>query len=295
MRPKVYSCSLFFNEFSLLELKLETLYDLVDYFVISESNITHSGDSKPFLLEENYERFEKYRDKIIYQKLVDTPNNFVDLPFPEPGVKDLYYSLVVQRIRFGDWWDHSIASYGRDTFEKESLIRPLVGVRKHDIILLSDLDEIVRPQALEEILNSFDENETYHFQHDMFYYFLNLQTDEPWHGTIALTMKKFLEKSFCEMRTRKEGKFVSNGGWHFSFMGGANAIKTKIESYGEQSLNTVGVINNIPYAMINALLHGRDLFGRPRNFTVRDINDGTFPRYLVNHQDDIFKGMIYGK
>lgn len=39
----VYDCFTFFNEYELLELRLETLYNAVDYFVISESNKTHAN------------------------------------------------------------------------------------------------------------------------------------------------------------------------------------------------------------------------------------------------------------
>jgi len=42
MKRKIYDCFSFFNELDLLEIRLQELYDHVDYFVISEANKTHS-------------------------------------------------------------------------------------------------------------------------------------------------------------------------------------------------------------------------------------------------------------
>lgn len=288
----VYSCSIFFNELDLLELKLETLKDVVDYFVIIEAFKTHSGIPKPLIFWDNRERFYKFKDKIIHFVSYDTPDDYTNLLPDMSGTKDPFYNLVIKRVNEGNWWDHRIPSYGRDTFEKESLIRPLSICADDDIILLSDTDEIVRPEILEEVINCFDGDKIYHFQHDVFYYYLNLQKDEPWYGTIALSFKKFKEKSFCEMRTNKSGYFVNYGGWHFSFQNGIGAIKLKLESYGEQSLNLEHIKQAIPYSVENAIELGRDLFGRPCKFTQRNINDGTFPKYLVEHQNDIYKGYI---
>lgn len=288
----IYSCSIFFNELDILNLKMETLDDIVDYFVVVEGLKTHSGIPKQPIFWENRWMFEKFRKKIIHFVCYDTPDDYTNLLPDTTDTKDPFYNLVIKRVNDGDWWDHSIPSYGRDTFEKESLIRPLAICSDDDIILLSDTDEIVRPEILEQVIDSFELNKVYHFQHDMFYYYVNLQKDEPWHGTIAVSFETFKKRSFCEMRTNKSGYFVNYGGWHFSFQNGADAVKTKLESYGEQSLNLPHIKEAIPYFIDNALVLGRDLFGRPCKFTLRDVNDGSFPKYLVKHQNDIYKDFI---
>ena len=290
MTGKVYSCSMFFDELDLLELKLETLNSLVDYFVISESPITFSGKEKPLWFLENRERFKKFEDKIIHQVVTDTPNSY--LYIDEDDTKDKHYNLVAQRVNESKWLNHYESHWGRETFQKESLIRPLTNLENHDIILLSDLDEIVRPESLKEVLDDFDYGQLYHFQHDVFYYYLNLQKDEPWIGTIALTFENFLINSFGAMRTYRFGKYIDKGGWHFSFQNGAKAVKRKIESWGHQEFNIDSVKDNLENSIENANLIGKDLFGRNSKFTVRDVNDGTFPQYLVDHQDDIFKSYI---
>ena len=49
---------------SILDVRLNTLNEFVDYFVIVESSFTHKGD--PRKLKFNHKKFEKFKDKIIY-------------------------------------------------------------------------------------------------------------------------------------------------------------------------------------------------------------------------------------
>jgi len=45
---KIFDCFLFFNELELLELRLMTLHDVVDYFVLVEANKTFTDKPKDF-------------------------------------------------------------------------------------------------------------------------------------------------------------------------------------------------------------------------------------------------------
>ena len=65
---KLYDCFQFYNELDLLEIRLTLLYDVVDYFVISETNKSHANNPKILYFEENKHKFEKFLDKIIYIK-----------------------------------------------------------------------------------------------------------------------------------------------------------------------------------------------------------------------------------
>ena len=66
---KIYDCFTFYNEYDLLELRLKEHFDYVDYFVIAEANKTHQGRDKEFLLEQNWDRYKDFHDKIIHIKL----------------------------------------------------------------------------------------------------------------------------------------------------------------------------------------------------------------------------------
>ena len=41
---KIFDCFTFYNELDILELRLKEHWDHVDYFVISEANLTHQGN-----------------------------------------------------------------------------------------------------------------------------------------------------------------------------------------------------------------------------------------------------------
>ena len=54
---KIFDSFRFFNELEILEIRFNILYDVVDYFVITESPYTTMGDSKPLYYWENRDRF----------------------------------------------------------------------------------------------------------------------------------------------------------------------------------------------------------------------------------------------
>ena len=69
---KVYDVFSFYNEFDVLELRLNELWDTVDNFILMESNTTYVGNPKEYLFDKNKERYAKYMEKIIHIKLDDS-------------------------------------------------------------------------------------------------------------------------------------------------------------------------------------------------------------------------------
>ena len=119
---KIFDCFKLLNELEILELRLMELYDVVDYFVIVESNKTHTGKEKEFNFENNKDNFKDYIDKIIYVKVEDLPN----------------YSV-------NNIWE-------AENFQRNCIMRGLDGVANlGDKIIISDLDEIPNKKLLEII------------------------------------------------------------------------------------------------------------------------------------------------
>lgn len=110
----VWSLTPFFDELDILEIRLNVLDDVVDYHVIAESPVTHSGKPKPLFFRENAHRFAKWKDKIRY-RLVEVPSGLDD-------------------------WQ-------REKRQRRCLWHAFDG-EPSDIILLSDLDEIPHPDAV---------------------------------------------------------------------------------------------------------------------------------------------------
>ena len=52
----IFDCFTFFNELELLEIRCEELKELDVIHVVVESNLTHSGKSKPLYFSENKSR-----------------------------------------------------------------------------------------------------------------------------------------------------------------------------------------------------------------------------------------------
>lgn len=291
MKRKIYCCFPFFRELELLKLKLEELYDTVDGFVISESNITHSGNPKPLYLKENEKLFEKYSDKIIYvyEDMSNVSNSFL-----ESDSNDKVTNFLIRRVNASTWFPTSVRSYFLDTWQKESVIRGLFDSNIDDdsLVILGDLDEIPKASVVKEIAEDFDDDEIWNMEHKLFWYYLNMQkTDEQWYGNVITSFRRFKEIGFCDMRINKRGNFINNAGWHFTYMNGVDAIKTKIENFGEQSLNLPNVKDNIINNVENCLTNGHDLYNRPAKFELVPITYDSHPKYLVEHQDE-FEHMI---
>ena len=60
-KRKIVDCFLFYNEVDILEYRLTVLWDIVDFFVISEATRSFVGKEKPFFSEDP--RFDRFREK----------------------------------------------------------------------------------------------------------------------------------------------------------------------------------------------------------------------------------------
>jgi beta-1,4-mannosyl-glycoprotein beta-1,4-N-acetylglucosaminyltransferase len=281
---KIYDCFNFFNELDILEIRLNTLYEYVDYFVIVESNVTHSGEQKPFYFEENKERFSKFLNKIIAYKVYDTPTDFVNLKINEDNTLMLINGFIEnQTNRFNR---STQPDYGRDFFQKECVRRPLVNCSDEDIIIISDADEIPNPETLKNLKNLDLENTIYSLNQTTYYYYLNLLKQRDWYGSKISLYKNIKNLSFNEVRGDESlSKKIDNGGWHFSFQGGKDMVKIKILSYSARDLAN----NNVLSQLDNNIDNNIDPFFRG-NLTPVEI-DNTYPKYIINNLDK-FKHMI---
>ena len=68
----IYDCFSYWDEDLLLDLRLNILDNYVDYFVIVEGNKTWQNNPKKLHFEIN--KFEKFKDKIIYIPVTDLPD-----------------------------------------------------------------------------------------------------------------------------------------------------------------------------------------------------------------------------
>ena len=85
----IYDCFSYWDEDLLLELRLNNLNKIVDYFVIVEGNKTWQNNSKE--LRFDIKKFQKFKDKIIYVPVTDLPDG------DDPYLRENYQRNSISR------------------------------------------------------------------------------------------------------------------------------------------------------------------------------------------------------
>lgn len=192
---------IFFNELDLLEIRLNELDPVVDYFVIVEGTKTFSGQSKPLYFDENKDRFKNFSHKIKHIVLDDMPDG--DNP-----------------------WE-------REAFQRKMVIeRGFKDFSNTDVGMISDADEI---PSLEVVTNAIpvlcQTVKPILVQHFFCYFYANriLHKDgqyASWGGTRIAPIY-----SWQGQTGREEVDNYMFGGWHMTYLGGLDKIKQKLSSY----------------------------------------------------------------
>lgn len=281
----IYDCFNFFNELELLDIRLSMLYDHVDHFVIVESRMTHSGLPKPLYFEENKHLFERYTDKIIHYVIEHPLKDFDDAKkrVSDPHTPPLERSAIESGLA-SDYVGAGLTHFLRDFYEKESVKIALVnsGISDDDFCFVSDLDEIWNP----DLLIDYSRDDIYKLRQIGYIYYLNMRTSQPdwrgWTGTIGTKFKNIRNSCLNDLRKYKKMEprytFLKNGGWHFSFQGGAERVRTKIKSYSHQELNKNELRGNVETLIKQKV----DLRGNDEKMWIDESN---VPAYLLEHKD----------
>jgi beta-1,4-mannosyl-glycoprotein beta-1,4-N-acetylglucosaminyltransferase len=253
---RIIDSFLFFNELELLEIRLNEMNEYVDLFILVESTKSFQLQNKPLFYLENKNNFQKFAHKIIHY-------------IYEPSKNSEGYMVM-------------------DNNQRKSLKNPIDKIIKdEDLILISDVDEIIRKDCLKNIKNNGITTPTA-FVQQLSYNFIDTIVEEPlnhkyWKGSIAIPFVDYInsDKNIQNWRNKKDLlPRIHDAGWHFSFIGGKKRIKTKIESWGHSEYNQDQYINldNIELRMQSL----EDPLGRP-DFKLRLENDKTkFPSFAMN-------------
>lgn len=231
---KIIDAFTFYNELDLLYYRLSILYNIVDYFVLVESTVTHSGKEKPLYYQLNQMRYKKFADKIIY--ILDT-----DLKLAEN-------MTITDFKRTNEIWKNE--NHQRNSIQKgieliETQLSPT------DYIIISDLDEIPNPELLQYIKKESNKNEDklhHAYALSQTFYFYNLtciQVDTIWdyskmvqYETYCNYFKKTPQKiRMYHFKNSKFFKIIQNAGWHLSYFGDVDFIQNKLNSFAHQEFN----------------------------------------------------------
>jgi hypothetical protein len=249
----IYDCFIFYNELEVLEIRLNELDKYVDKFVLVESRKTFTMKSKPLHYELNKHLFEKFNHKIIH-KVIDF---------------------------------NSGGAWGNEFNQRNSIKEALSGCAPEDIILLSDVDEI--PNLRNFDFKLIEDGETVGFNMQYYYYFLNCKMSLQQYIIKGMTYGKLGDRDMQTMRGLEPTHYHSDLGWHFSYMGDAEKIKLKLNSFAHQDMN-LPQYNNTE-KLTERIRQGKDLFDRSYGFELVDASIETHPEYLVNNKDK-FKHLL---
>ena len=274
---RVYDCFSYFNEDMLLELRLETLWDHVDIFVISEATYTHRGLDRKLLFDIN--KFKKYASKIRYCPLDRKPEG--------PN----------------DFWKN-------ENYVRNNVMSGLWDCRDSDYILISDLDEIPNPDSIRLYDPKYLRGD---FVQGYFAYYLNNKWvsnrtrgsrknkgSADWLGTKITTFNHFkgffrsdassvrIYKSSGLLRSLKREWFkrasvqrLENGGWHFTWVLTLNEIKLKMKS-GTHVFDDDKYLSDA--YLLGEIRSGKDFIDPDKMFVAQTL-DANFPKYLLENQD----------
>jgi beta-1,4-mannosyl-glycoprotein beta-1,4-N-acetylglucosaminyltransferase len=273
---KIFDCFPFLNELDLLEIRLNELYDVVDYFVLAEATKTHSGNNKPLYYHMNKSRFADFQDKIIHL-IID------DMPMTEEEINNAITPR--DKIWLESEWQFE-GNWVRERFQRNAIMRAIKDADPRDIIIIEDADEMIRAEVVAN-LDTIMADSSIAIDQSLHTYYLNWKcTNMEWQGSKVL--RREFVNNLSEHRCHTlMAKRIYNGGWHFNFLGGAEAIKAKLVSFAHQEFNVDEVMDNIQHR----LNHRKDALGRLYKYEIVPI-DGTYPKYIIDNLDK-YKHWIY--
>lgn len=249
---KVIDCFTFYNELDMLKFRLAELNDVVDYFILVEATRTFVGKSKELFYDNNKHLFSQYADKIIHIIVDDMPIS-------------------------NDAWN-------LERHQRRCIDRGLktLSLDPSDIIIISDVDEIPDTNTLKILVNRVTPSNVfiYNLQQDMYYYNITCKGDKWYHSKVLnyITYDSTYDRDVENIRMShfyNPIPSIANGGWHFSYFGGVEFIKNKIQNFSHQEVNNPDNLQEDK--IIERIKNCDDLFGRNDvKFTHINIEDNKY-------------------
>lgn len=225
----MFDCVMINNELDLLELRMEMLYDVVEKFVIVESNKSHTGNPKPLYVTENKDRFKKFSDKMLI--LVHSAQNVIN--------------------------NDSGMSWSNENTQRDLCLKSLEYSEPADgIFCVCDVDEIPNPVVLQDA-KKLCKMLQFPVALNMYpcMYYMNYVSDIHMHRGPYLyipskakeTHERFRQPVYsptmfrwhmCTPGYEKDFPEMLNAGWHFSTLGNVEKIRHKIESIAHTEYNS---------------------------------------------------------
>jgi beta-1,4-mannosyl-glycoprotein beta-1,4-N-acetylglucosaminyltransferase len=185
-RPRVYDAVIFSVELDLLEIRLRELWDVVDVFVVVESDRTFTGLAKNTTFADHRERFAWASAKLHY---LFHPGRLLrpgESPFVQEGELRISVNDALQAA----------------------------GARADDLIIMADIDELPRRDTIRLLATCEGWADVIHLQmHNFLYSFEYHVDDESWRPTV----RRYNPGSTWYSHGRVADTLLADAGWHCSF------------------------------------------------------------------------------
>lgn len=243
-------CFMFSGELDALRIRMHELDDLVDKFVIIEGRKNFRNDPKPLYIDQYWDELRPWHDR-IHKVIVEE--------FPE---------------KLNPW--------EMEWFQRNQVTRALIEVEapQDATVIVSDADEIPSSRVLKRLnLHSG----AVHLDMNSYYFFLDWKVPDRWNqgGRPYAIIREQLGAP-QEMRDNPK-RFVIDGAWHFSYLGGASKIKEKIESFAHSEYDMLEYKEAAH--LLRCIEEGKDPFNR-FDLEPAEIDD-TYPEWIQNNLNEL--------
>jgi beta-1,4-mannosyl-glycoprotein beta-1,4-N-acetylglucosaminyltransferase len=284
---KVFDCFLFNDEFDVLDIRLNELFNIVDKFIIVESAYTHTGLTKELHLKNNILKYNKFQSKIFLISDNNLPKRSNPIKLRKRQLNQINRGL------------------------KACLANP------EDLVFFSDCDEI--PRA--EVITNLKENpQNCILELDGYISYYNLYF-EKWRrgrailyrdfvGILYLIRDYWIESNFylrrfkwfpfmrldphfsasmfdsftgayVGFRKKQSLPIIVNAGWHFTKMFSSEKVLESINNSSHVNFNTEQI--SIDFIEEKKKEH-RTFYGKDVKGNVVNL-DSSFPQYLLNNKE----------
>lgn len=260
-RRKIFDLFIINGELDWLEIRMGELQNEVDYFVILEAETTFTDAPKPLYVQENWARYAPFHSKMIHHVLNQTGAEFDGTWSREHFSRNAMFDQV---IPFLD--DKKAAGQG-------------------DVILVSDVDEIPRPDTLKALRNCDFPRKLTLRSHFYYYGFQWLHRGEQWpHPQATFFEGPDNTVKPEDLRSHGGNSEIWNAAWHCSYcFGKLSDFVDKIQSFSHTEMNQPRFTDRAK--ILQRVRHGIDMFDRGNEIFDRIDTNNDVPQYLLANKD----------